>query len=239
MNRLFFLLLTLFNLSYSQNKDELNLVPNLELEIYNNSIKNTFNPKEIDYDDIPLYLDFRGIVVESIKWKDSLGDNILILTQTGEFASKEYNSSKTDYSLQSKAELFAYLFVKSDSKEKYKLKWKVYDFQECFIVDLYAGFIKKALTITDLDNDNIAEVTLPYTLYCRGDISPSQMKIIMYENTQKYALRGKTEINFLDRSGKRIQYGGEFSIDENLINQPLFKTFLEKKWNQHKIEKLN
>jgi hypothetical protein len=56
--------------------------------------------------------------------------------------------------------------------------------------DITCEFIKNAIKVTDLDNDGTAETTVQYKLACRSDVSPSNMKLIMHEGADKYALRG-------------------------------------------------
>lgn len=198
--------------------------------------KNSSSTIKIDslgYDDIPKYLDFRGTVVEALNWSDSLGENILIQTVTGFFLWKDYSDkSSTDYILQGKSELYSYLFQKSVSGKEFKRKWKIYDYNECFGVDWFTGFVPKATTITDLDNDGITEIAIPYVTICRGGMSPGTMKIILYEDNTKYALRGTT---MLMCEGKN-PYGGDYTESENLKNNSTFKDFLKKHWNRNKCE---
>lgn len=186
----------------------------------------------LSYDDIPKYLDFRGTVVEALKWTDSNGENILIQSVTGHFYWKQYFGDSSDYMIQDKSELYAYLFQKSKSDNQYKRKWRVYDFTECFGVDWFTGFVPKATTITDLDNDGITEISLPYVSICRGGMDPGVMKIIMYEDSTKYALRGSTVI----MCNSHYQYGGDFKPSENLKANHTFFEFLKKHWERNKCE---
>lgn len=187
----------------------------------------------IGYDDIPKYLDFRGTVVEALKWTDKLGDNILVLSVTGWFPWKDYDKEdSTIYMLQDKWELYAYLFRKGANEVNFRRAWKVYDYNECFGVDWFAGFIPNATTITDLDDDGIAEVSMPYVLICRGGVDPGTMKIIMYEGNEKYALRGETLI----MCDTEFPYGGKYVQSENLTKEKDFKNFLIQRWNRYKCE---
>lgn len=56
--------------------------------------------------------------------------------------------------------------------------------------DITCAFIENSTTITDLDKDGFAEVKLQYSLACRSDVSPATMKIMIYENGEKYSLSG-------------------------------------------------
>ncbi|MCT4581468.1 MAG: hypothetical protein N4A35_08635 [Flavobacteriales bacterium] len=185
----------------------------------------------IYYDDIPKYLDFRGSVVEALQWQDNEGEHILIQTVTGHFLWKDYEEGATTYMLQDKAEIYAYLFTKPKGEKKYHKTWRIYDYNECFGVDWFAGFVPKATTITDLDHDGITEVSIPYVLICRGGMDPGTMKIIMYEGKNKYALRGSTMICKGD-----TPYGGEYKPSPALKDLKLFKTFLEQHWHRHRCE---
>jgi len=185
----------------------------------------------LSYDDIPKSIDFRGTVVEALKWTDINGENILIQTVTGHFTWKDYEKGSTDYTLQDKSELYAYLFQKNNASKDYKRMWRIYDYTECFGVDLFTGFTPKATTITDLDNDGITEITMPYVSICRGGMDPGTMKMILYEGLTKYALRGETMI-----CGGDNPYGGEFMASKNLQHQKLFLEFLAKHWKRNKCE---
>ncbi|CAM4115275.1 MULTISPECIES: M949_RS01915 family surface polysaccharide biosynthesis protein [Flavobacterium] len=186
----------------------------------------------LSYDDIPKVIDFRGTVVEALKWKDKQGENILIQTVTGHFNWKDYEENSTNYMIQDKSELYAYLFQKGENENEYQRKWKIYDFTECFGVDWFTGFIPKATTITDLNKDGIAEITIPYVLICRGGMDPGTMKIIMYEASTKYALRGETKL----MCDSKNPYGGEYTESDNLKDNTIFKNFLLRHWNRNTCE---
>ncbi len=57
-------------------------------------------------------------------------------------------------------------------------------------------------TITDLDDNGIAESTFLYKLRCRSDVSPVQLKLIMHQGKEKYALRGETLVPTADPDKK-------------------------------------
>lgn len=192
---------------------------------------------KIGYDEIPRNLEFRGVLVEAIKWKDTLGTNILVLTQTGGFKFKDYLEDSTGYTIQQKAELSAYLFRKDKNEIDYKRRWKVFDYAENFGVDMYVGFIKRSITVTDLDNDGVAEVTMPYQLIVRGGMDPGILKIILYENSEKYAIRGSTAICYKGEDDKEYIDGGDYKLDEKLKRNILFLEFLRNRWDIHKCEK--
>ncbi|WP_196889424.1 M949_RS01915 family surface polysaccharide biosynthesis protein [Aureivirga sp. CE67] len=218
---------------FSFGQTEKDLVPELRLEIWDKeNSDNSIKIETLIYDEIPKYIDFRGTVVQALKWTDSNGENILIQTITGAFDWKDYEENSTNYTIQDKSELYAYLFQKRASDKEFRRKWRVYDYTECYGVDWFTGFIPKATTITDLDKDGVSEITLPYVSICRGGVDPGRMKIIMYEGGTKYALRGSTML----MCKSEHPFGGDFKPSENLKNKKVFSKFLIEHWDRNKCE---
>jgi hypothetical protein len=160
----------------------------------------------------PSGLKFRGKLQEAWKWKDSLGDNVLILSATDIY----WNSGEDASSIQ----LFAYHYCKKDTG--YRVLWRLNDMIENCPVDIKAAFLKGSTSITDLDKDGVAETTVQYRLVCRGDVSPADMKLIMHEDTVKYALRGMmwTPLATADPSNKKLPITEK---DVNLETLPGYK----------------
>lgn len=231
------LILLIANLAFGQTEHHKEKFKYLEPDIWlgiwdkDNSDK-SIQIDSLSYDEIPKDLEFRGTVVEAIKWTDSLGENILIQTVTGHFFWKDYDKDSTEYMLQDKSELYAYLFQKKKGEETFNRIWKVYDYTECFGVDWFTGFIPKATTITDIDKDGISEISMPYVLICRGGMDPGTMKIIMYEGNTKYALRGTTKVACIEENKEE----GLFNPSDNLSTNTTFLNFLTKRWDLHKCE---
>ena len=59
--------------------------------------------------DLPATVIYKGKLVKVMGWKDKLGDNLLLLTETGEFASKD----SAVYEDNRDAELHVYHYVKT------------------------------------------------------------------------------------------------------------------------------
>ena len=132
---------------------------------------------------LPAGLKFRGKLNEIWQWQDKLGNNLLITSVLGPYAAKGGQTDDTKT-----IELFAVHYVKKDTG--YKALWRLNDIVKECELDLTCEFIRNSTTITDLDQDSIAETKVQYKTGCRGDVSPSYMKLIMHEDTMKYALRG-------------------------------------------------
>ncbi|MES2517521.1 MAG: hypothetical protein V4585_05415 [Bacteroidota bacterium] len=173
---------------------------------------------------LPFNIKVEGKTKNAIRWTDNLGDNIVVTTETGIYQSKKmiHENDGAD------AELFAFHFIVS--KNEVKQTWKVYDFISDCPVDIEATFIKNTLQVTDLNNDGIAEIWLMYKTVCHGDVSPSDMKIIMYQGQQKFAVRGKNKVKLSDKES----YGGEYKFDPAFNNGPkAFIEFAKNLWNKN------
>lgn len=186
-----------------------------------------FSAKKINQ--LPAALKFRGRLQEAWKWKDNLGDNTLILSVTG----IAWNAKEDQQTIQ----LFAYHYCKQDTG--YRLLWKLNDMVEKCPVDIKVEFLDGATSITDLDKDGVAETTVQYRLACRGDVSPADMKLIMHEDSVKYALRGKMWTPFVmgDASDKKLPVTEK---DVNLETLPGYKGSEEeyyKTYGRYKSEK--
>ena len=193
---------------------------------FKNSTKK-FKIDTLGFSQIPGDIEYRGIIVEALKWNDSSGTNLLVLTETGEFENND--PSKPDET--QRAEIYAYKYVKGKGQQSYKRTWKLSDHSNCFGVDLIVQFYKRSLAITDLDKDGVAEITIIYQLFCGGGVDPGEKKLIIYEGNDKYAMRGRTLLCLELVDGTISKDGGEFKADENLKAKKDFYEFSKKRWN--------
>ena len=102
------------------------------------------------------------------KWHDVSGENWLVLYETGAYIEK----GQTDAS----AKLSAVLYQKTDSG--FVTKWKLKDNITNCGLDITCTFYDDHLSITDLDSNGIAEITMVYALSCKSDVSPNEKKLI-------------------------------------------------------------
>ena len=180
--------------------------------------------KQLDLTKIPKGIKYEGKIKTAIRWLDSLGDNIAILTETGIYQSKKFKHENEG----SDAELFAYHYlVKGDSVIR---TWMVYDFISDCPVDIEANFIKNSFQVTDLNQDGVSEIWIMYKIVCHGEVSPCDMKIIMYQGQQKYAMRGQNKVQVSDKEF----YGGDYKFDM-AFNEGLkeFREFVIKMWDKN------
>ncbi|MFN4316381.1 MAG: M949_RS01915 family surface polysaccharide biosynthesis protein [Chitinophagaceae bacterium] len=185
-----------------------------------------FKLTKLDKNSIPKSIQYTGNIKQAARWTDSTGDNIVILTLTNKTQSK--NAPDNGYT---DGALYAYHYLLSGDSTKQT--WKVYNYVKECPVDMFLYFVDKTFSVTDLNKDGKAEVWIMYKVSCQGDISPIPMKIIMYQDNKKFAVRGttRTQISATD------YMGGEYSFDESFKNTPAeFRQYAEKLWKQHKTE---
>lgn len=189
---------------------------------------------KIDSTQFPASIKYEGFIKNAVRWKDKSGDNIVLTTETGIYFNDKLKHESDD---SSDAELYAYHFVISNNNAKQT--WTVKDFIADCPVDITASFVKNTFKVTDLNKNGIAEVWLMYKTVCHGDVSPSNMKIIMYEGNNKYAMRGENKVQVgSDVNDKASFIGGEFKLDANFKNGPkVFKEYAQNLWKENLIEK--
>jgi hypothetical protein len=183
-----------------------------------------FKVTKLDKNSVPKNIKYNGNIVQAVRWTDDTGDNIVILTATDKTPSKGPVGGRD-------AALYAcHYLVSGDS---IKQTWKVYDYVEDCDVDIDLYFVDKTFAVTDLNKDGKAEAWIMYKNSCRGDVSPAPMKIIMYQDNKKFAVRGtaKTQISANEYEG------GAFTFDDAFKKAPAeFRQYAERLWKQHEVE---
>ena len=168
---------------------------------------------------IPRTMPHQGRPVAAKRWTDRLGENTLILTQTGKLPGR---ACPPDQAACSDAEVYAYHYVRRGAAVS--LLWRTGDFERGCEFDLYAGFIPESIAVTDLDADGVAESSFMYLLACRSDVSPATLKLIMHEGAQKYAARGSSR-------PRGAETGGAMQLDEAFARAPrAFGDFARAQW---------
>jgi hypothetical protein len=174
--------------------------------------------------DIPVSCVTKGEVISAFKWTDKLGENVFIATETGEIPSSKVYS---EIAL-SDAHVYAYHYVIQENQVK--LIRELHDFVSECNFDINASFIPRTIHITDLNSDDTGEIWMMYKTYCLSDASPSDLKIMMFQNGQKYAIRG----NSLMDLGNQDIYGGDYKMDEAFSSGPsVFRDFAKSMWKDH------
>lgn len=178
---------------------------------------------------LPKTFKYKGRIVEGLSWKDSSAKHFVILTETGPFVGKNQKSEMTDCEGACKdAELYAYHFVQGKDSA-YQL-WQLSDFERTCPFDVGAEFARGSLVVTDFDRDGAAEVWFVYKTTCTSDVSPQNMKLLMYEQKKKYAIRGTSKVT----PGPEGPVGGDMQLDAAFKSGPsIFRTFAARLWHKH------
>ena len=135
--------------------------------------------------DIPAIIKVTGTLQEVWKWKDKMGDNLLITSSVIPYEDKNKNEyGEVGYT----GELYAAHYAGMNGN--YQPIWSISEAEKSCPFDVTCEFIRDAISITDLDADLVAEITVQYKLACRSDVSPAVMKLAMYEDGTKYGLKG-------------------------------------------------
>lgn len=180
-----------------------------------------------DISKLPKEAKYNGALKEVVKWRDASGEYLAIISESEE--SKKINA-EADMEERSK-QLFAVCYhIKKDSLVE---KWKVFDQISKCPFDLTISFIQNVFQVTDLNNDGIGEVCMMYKMVCRSDVSPCDMKIIMYQGQQKFAMRGQNKVKMTETE----YFGGEYKFDKAFNEGPReFRDFALKLWEKNIIE---
>ena len=203
--------------------------------------------------DIPASIKVKGKVQEVWKWNDNLGENILITSLIAPHDEKSADGNEAQ-----SAEIFAFHYAKKGGD--YVQVWMMNDAEKSCPVDITCDFIPGSTTVTDLDKDGIAETKVQYSVACRGDVSPATMKLIMYENGVKYALRGnmwlpyspefkytvtEKDVNLeslpklKDESDEMLRSFGRYESEKEFAAAPPeFLTYARSEWLKYVKEKM-
>lgn len=183
---------------------------------------------QFDKSSLPSEINYTGNIVSGKRWTDKNGENILILTKT---KVKEKRSKQNSFEEEVReCELYGYHYVSTGGS--YSLLWKINDFVKDCPFDLTLDFIPGSLSITDLNDNGIAESTFLYKMACRGDVSPSDLKLIMHENDNKYALRGSMLVKV-----EGFTDGGNYKVDKSFDSAPDgFLDYAKSQWKEYRLE---
>ena len=176
----------------------------------------TFSLGSFDKNNTALKDSVKGAVADGATWTDAEGTFTILLGQTENMMVHGQQSQR----------IYAYCFKKEG--DGWRRQLLVQDGIDDCEEDATCEFFPGSLTVTDNDKNNIGEVSFLYKLSCKGDVSPDEKKLIMYEGTNKYAIRGSTTITI---SGEKV--GGDKKIDAafNTASKPLLD-FANQQWDK-------
>lgn len=152
------------------------------------------------------------------KWHDAAGENWLVLYETGSYIEKG-NAFST-------AKISAVLYLKSDSG--FVQQWSMTDEVVNCKQEPFCVFYPNHLSITDLDQDALAEITFVYVMGCKANGTPPEKKLLLYEGKQNYTLTGEEEVVVQEDT-----IGGLILNDSGFEKSPaLFMDFARKHWSR-------
>lgn len=165
----------------------------------------SITPVKVPVADLPAGFKIKGTITEAWKWTDKLGENYLVTSLVEPYDDKKKNEFGEEGR---SAELYAVHFT--GTSPQYKELWKLQDGVQGCPFDITNNFVPGSTTITDLDQNGIAEVKVQYLTACRSDVSPAELKLVMYENGVKRSLTG---LSWLAYSPDL-----KFEVTENNVN---------------------
>ncbi len=178
-------------------------------------------PVAIMQSNLPLNVSFKGnSFYSAYQWEDKTGRNILVLS-TSSLSANNKEIGETENT----GELFARL-ININDPQKPIVVWDMYDAQKKCIFDLTCDFVTSE--ITDLDKDSVKEIFIMYKLSCRSDVSPANIKLILHEGKQKYALRGK--MIFIIRDIPDTLFPETREVDLSKISKEELETTMFRDW---------
>lgn len=169
-----------------------------------------------------------GVVRDAVRFRDGDAELMLVLSETGRYVDDDA----------SHARLYATALVRNRLGE-WQERWQIRDHVLDCPVDLVLRYTDPAFRLSDADRDGQTEVWVSYRLACRGDVSPSTLKLIGYEGTQKLALRGQTTLVYRVESGIHREPGSPPKADAALQQAPALRAYAESVWPQIVEESLD
>lgn len=223
----------------SSTQADLGLPQALFKEIKGDNVALKLEVLPFDKNKIPKVMQkYEGKLVNGAHWRDKNGEQWLILTETGEIQEKKGKTDTSGHMIEepsTSAEAHAYFWVKKhDSYVTYrKDQW----IEKCGPFDVLAVFLKKGFTVTDVDKNGWAEITLTYKHYCKSDVSPSELTLRMIERDKLYEMYGTTELKMGLEADAFVMKATR--KDGSFAKAPVaFKTHIDKIWEKVKVENL-
>lgn len=132
------------------------------------------------------------VVLKSVQFNDKNGLNYVIATLE--------ENAKDDYS----ARILIVEHFKDVPGKEPKLLRLINDFEKDCPVDNMLDLVADSFLIDDLDKNGYAEIYFLYKTGCKGDVSPSGLKLMVLENGNKAAIRGKTIIKQFNTPREKV-----------------------------------
>lgn len=171
-----------------------------------------------------------GKFQSGLRFSDKAGDHLLVLS------AKDYPSRQGGERDRIDSHQLSATLYRLDSKGAWKRQWLIRDGVVCPDLDSEATFLREGLTITDLDDDHVAEVTIPYRTFCGGGVDTKNLRVVLRTGPLKFSIRGQSTLLIPGQA----PIGGEHQQDAALA-QPQYRPYrehLERIWLLVSAEKL-
>jgi hypothetical protein len=155
-------------------------------------------------DAIPKQVKVIGKPVAARRWTDKLGANLLVISETARVGEASGGTKQ----------LHGYQFIRQG--DDWKPLWHIKDGVFNCDFDLELELVAASVSVSDQDKDGTAETAFAYTKTCTSDVSPSDLKVLLHEGAQKYALRGTTRVQLAPNEFE----GGQRKPDPALARAP-------------------
>jgi hypothetical protein len=174
-------------------------------------------------DVIGQYIAFSGKVVAAWEVRDKKGLHVLLLTSLSGPSLDKPGSNRIE---RTDLRVSFYSKARGDWVEE----WHIQDGVDCPMLDHEAEYFPGHVTVTDVNDDGIAEVTVPYKMFCGGGVDSDIIKVIMRQGREKYAVRGESLVRLRDQDS----FGGSYKADASLAlpRNAAYKNHLLKVWKQ-------
>lgn len=218
------------------------------------AIAQSIKASKLTNSQIPITFKFKGSEIQEVwQWTDTEGEKILVASVDNPVKEIDYRQTKLS------ARIHVFIFQKN-GKQTYDQIFEFRDGELGCTDNFVCGFVKNSITITDLDNNGIGEVTFIYKTGCREKSEPVKMTLEMHEGfNQTYSLWGETWVNIKNNNFNiteknvnleklsipesdneiKLQKMGRYNSEEKFIDAPAsFLSYAKKQWLKFVVEKL-
>ncbi|MEO7425616.1 MAG: hypothetical protein ABI036_10545 [Fibrobacteria bacterium] len=164
----------------------------------------------------PVKAKFKDRIKANFSFDDKVGRHTLVLT-------KDSTRSKDG---SEKIEIQAEQYLSKGPT--WNLEWAIKDYQVCNGLDIAADFFTSLTSVSDLDENGVAESSVAYHISCSGDVEPETIKVVMRQGKEKFAIRGESLVQIKGMPPE----GGTFVLDRKLEAKPVFKEHLLAIWKK-------
>jgi len=196
-----------------------------ELVVYSQdtiNVDSPMMPKEL----AELQLD--GELLRIHQGADTQGDYFVVLTK------RRIEKASHDVFESTRVSQFISAYLFRNIQGEVVRQWHIMDHVLDCSFDLILHFLKDTPIITDLNEDGIHEFWFVYQMTCTSDVSSYAMKIIMYENGVKHAMRG-TAFCVENEPLAALYLKNQYALDRNFNSRSaLYPAKAIELWEQYK-----